>query len=198
MITFLHGTLAEKTPSVVTLDVHGVGYEVFISLGTYDRLPGTGSACRLLTYHHIREDAQILFGFMQPEEKSMFERLLGVNGIGPKLALSVLSGLTVAELSTAIAESNIKRISSVHGVGKKTAERIIIELRDKINPLEALAGRSAGGDSAQNAMLRDALLALASLGFPQDQARKMIQSALDADASIKDTETLLRKALNSK
>ncbi len=198
MIAFLHGTLVEKTPSGVTLDVHGVGYEVFISLGTYDRLPATGSTCRLLTYHHIREDAQILFGFMQTEERGMFERLIAVNGIGPKLALSVLSGLTVSELSVAIAENNIKRISSVHGIGKKTAERIVIELRDKIDPLEALAGRSAGGDTAQNAMLRDAILALTSLGFPQDQARKMVQSALDADASIKDTESLLRKALNSK
>ena len=198
MISFLHGTLFEKTPSVVTLDVHGVGYEVFISLSTYDRLPASGSACRLLTYHHIREDAQILFGFMSSEEKRMFERLIGVNGIGPKLGLSVLSGLTVAELSLAIAESDIKRISSVHGIGKKTAERIVIELRDKIDPLEALAGRGAGGDTTQNAMLRDAILALTSLGFPQDQARKMVQSALDTDSSIKDTETLLRKALNSK
>jgi Holliday junction DNA helicase RuvA len=198
MITFLHGTLADKTPSVVTLDVHGVGYEVFISLGTYDRLPATGFDCRLLTYHHIREDAQILFGFIQAEEKRMFERLIGVNGIGPKLALSVLSGLTVGELSLAIAENNVKRISSVHGIGKKTAERIVMELRDKVDPLEALAGGSAGGDPAQSAMLRDALLALTSLGFPQDQARKMVQSAFDADTSVKDTETLLRKALNSK
>ena len=198
MIVSLHGTLVDKTPSVATLDVHGVGYEVFISLGTYDRLPATGSACRLLTYHHIREDAQILFGFMQAEEKRMFERLIGVNGIGPKLALSVLSGLTVGELSLAIAENNVKRISSVHGIGKKTAERIVMELRDKVDPLEALAGRGAEGDTARNAMLRDAILALGSLGFPQDQARKMVQSALDADPAVTDTETLLRKALNSK
>jgi len=198
MISFLHGTLVDKTPSVATLDVHGVGYEVFISLSTYDRLPATGSDCRLLTYHHIREDAQILFGFNQAEEKSMFERLIGVNGIGPKLALSALSGLTVSELTAAIANNDVKRISSVHGIGKKTAERIIIELRDKIDPLEALAGRTAGGGDPQNAMLRDAILALASLGFPQDQARKMVQSALDADPAIKDTEALLRRALNSK
>ena len=199
MISFLHGTLIEKTPSVATLDVGGVGYEVFISLSTYDRLPATGSVCRLLTYHHVREDAQILFGFMQAEEKSMFERLIGVNGIGPKLALSALSGLTVAELSSAIANNDVKRISSVHGIGKKTAERIVIELRDKIDPLEALAGHAtAGGGDAQNAMLRDTILALTSLGFQQDQARKMVQSALDADPAIKDTETLLRKALNSK
>ncbi len=198
MIAFLHGLLVDKTPSLATLDVQGVGYEALISLSTYDRLPATGSACRLLTYHHIREDAQILFGFIQAEEKAMFERLIGVNGVGPKTALSVLSGLTVAELSLAIAENNIKRISAVHGIGKKTAERIVIELRDKVDPLEALAGRTAGGGEPQSAMLRDAILALGSLGFPQDQARKMVQSALDADPAIKDTESLLRKALNSK
>jgi len=198
MIAFLHGTLVEKTPSVATLDVGGVGYEVFISLSTYDRLPATGSVCRLLTYHHVREDAQILFGFMQAEEKRMFERLIGVNGIGPKLALSALSGLTVAELSSAIANNDVKRISSVHGIGKKTAERIVIELRDKVDPLEALAGHTAGGGDPKNAMLRDAILALTSLGFPQDQARKMVQAALDADPAIKDTEALLRKALSSK
>ncbi len=200
MIAFLHGTLVEKTPSLVTLDVHGVGYQAFISLSTYDRLPATGSSCRLLTYHHIREDTHLLFGFTHPEEKAMFERLITVSGIGPKLALSVLSGLTVSELSLAIAENNVKRISSVHGIGKKTAERIIIELRDKIDPLEVLVGHAAAdnGDRARNAMLRDAILALGSLGFPQEQARKMVQAVLDAEAEIKDTETLLRKALSSK
>jgi Holliday junction DNA helicase RuvA len=198
MIAFLNGKLADKTPSTVILDVQGVGYELFISLSTYDRLPATGSDCRLLTYHHIREDAQVLFGFAQAEEKRMFERLIDVNGVGPKLALSVLSGLTVSELVAAIAESNVKRISSVHGVGKKTAERIIVELRDKVDPLEALAGRTAGGGDARNAMLRDAILALSQLGFLQDQARKMVQSALDADPAVTDTEVLLRKALSSK
>ena len=198
MIAFLHGTLIEKSPSLVTLDVHGVGYEVFISLNTFDRLPATGSACRLLVYHQVREDAQILFGFAQPEEKRMFERLISVSGIGPKLALSALSGLTVADLTAAIAENNVKRISAVHGIGKKTAERIVVELRDKIDPLEAFAGASADRNAAQNAMLRDAILALGSLGFQQDQARKMVQSALAADASIADTEALLRKALSSK
>lgn len=198
MIVFLSGTLVEKTPSVATLDVQGVGYAVLISLNTYDRLPATGTACRLLTYHHIREDAQILFGFVQPEEKAMFERLIGVNGVGPKTALGVLSGLTVAELTRAISENDIKRISAVHGIGKKTAERIVVELRDKIDPLEAFAGRAADGNAAQNAILRDAILALGSLGFPPDQARKMVQTALDANPAVKDTETLLRKALNSK
>jgi len=198
MIAFLNGVLVEKSPSVALLDVQGVGYEVFISLSTYDRLPGTGSACRLLTYHHIREDAQILFGFMQPEEKQMFERLINVNGIGPKTALSVLSGMTVTELTSAIAEGNIKRISGIHGIGKKTAERLIVELRDKVNPLEALAAATAGGGDPKAAVLRDAILALTQLGFPQETAHKMAQSALTANPDIKDAETLLRKSLSSK
>jgi len=198
MIAFLNGTLAEKSPSVALLDVQGVGYEVFISLSTYDRLPATGSSCKLLTYHHIREDINILFGFMQVEEKQMFERLINVNGVGPKTALSVLSGMTISELIAAIAEGNIKRISAIHGIGKKTAERLIIELRDKVNPLEALAASTAGGGDAKNAMLRDTILALTQLGFPQDTAYKMAQAAFAANPDIKDAETLLRKSLSSK
>lgn len=198
MIAFLTGKLAEKTPSVVLLDVNGVGYEVFISLTTYDRLPATGSECRLFIHHHIREDAQLLFGFAQKEERSMFESLLNVNGVGPKSALSVLSGLTVGELSMAIADNNVKRISAVHGIGKKTAERIVIELRDKINPIEALATQSGPTDNPQNAVIRDTLLALESLGFPQDQARKMVQSACAGLTDITDSQTLLRRALNTK
>ena len=198
MIAFLNGTLVEKSPSVALLDVHGVGYEVFISLSTYDRLPATGSSCKLLTYHHIREDINILFGFIQVEEKQMFERLINVNGIGPKTALSILSGLTIVELVSAIAEGNIARISSIHGIGKKTAERLIVELRDKVNPLEALAASTAGGGDPKSAMLRDTILALTQLGFPQDTAHKMAQAACAANPDIKDAESLLRKSLSSK
>ncbi|MDD4101355.1 MAG: Holliday junction branch migration protein RuvA [Kiritimatiellae bacterium] len=198
MIAFLNGILVDKTPSLVTLDVHGVGYELLVSLSTYDRLPHTGETCRLLVHHHVREDAQTLFGFAQAEEKRMFERLTGVNGVGPKVALSVLSGMTVGELTAAIADNNVKRISTVHGIGKKTAERIIMELRDKIDPLEAFAGSGSSTDSVRNTMLRDAVMALISLGFPQEQARKMVQAAFDADNTVTDTEALLRKALGSK
>ena len=196
MIAFLDGVLAEKQPTSVVLDVHGGGYAVLIPLGTYDRLPATGERCRLFTYHHIREDGQLLCGFATVDEKRMFELLIGISGIGPKLALSVLSGLTVPELRAAIAEGNIKRISSVRGVGKKTAERMVVELRDKIDPAEALAGRAAAtGDAAGAAVLRDTVLALTALGFPQDQARKMVQATLDAGADTTDTEALLKLAL---
>ena len=179
--------------------MQGVGYAALIPLSTYDRLPATGETCRLLIHHHIREDGQMLCGFATAEEKQMFEWLIGISGIGPKLALGVLSGLSVAELRAAIAEGNIKRLSSVRGVGKKTAERLVVELRDKIDPAEALAGRAAAtGDVAGATVLRDTVLALTALGFPQDQARKMVLAALDAGAETADTEALLKLALGSR
>ena len=199
MIAFLNGILDQKHPTSVVLDVQGVGYAVLIPLGTYDRLPAIGERCRLLVHHHIREDGQLLCGFATEEERRMFELLIGISGIGPKLALGVLSGLSVAELRAAIAEGNCKRLSGVRGVGKKTAERIVVELRDKIDPAEALASRAvAKGDTAGATVLRDTVLALAALGFPQDQARKMVQAALDAGADTTDTEALLKLALGSR
>ena len=196
MIAFLNGILAEKHPTAIVLDVQGVGYALSIPLGTYDRLPAVGGKCRLLTHHHIREDSQLLYGFATEDEKRLFELLLGISGVGPKLALNVLSGLNVADVRAAIAEGDIKRLSSIRGVGRKTAERIVVELRDKIDPAEALAGRAlAKGDLAGAAVLRDAVSALTSLGFPQDQARQRVQAALDSGADATDTEVLLRKAL---
>ncbi len=195
MIVYLKGTLVEKSPSTVVIDVGGIGYEVLISVNTYDRLPASGAVCQLLTYHHIREDAQMLFGFFDKKERTMFEMLLNVNGIGAKTALSILSGLTVAELALCISDNNIKRISSVHGIGKKTAERIVMELRDKVNPLEALAGSDQ--NRPENVVMRDAVMALTSLGFAQDKAAKMVQAVLEKESQPLDTETLLRKALSS-
>lgn len=197
MIVSLNGRLEEKSPSAVLLDVNGVGYEVFISLGTYDQLPAEGEPCRLFIHHYVREDAQTLFGFARKKEKEMFERLINVSGIGPKSALSILSGLTASELARAIAENDVKRISAVRGIGKKTAERIVIELRDKVNALEALAG-AGGGKEGGSVMLRDTVLALESLGFQQNTAHKMARDALAAHPATRDTETLLRFALNSK
>lgn len=198
MIAYVKGILVEKKPSLLIVDVGGIGYEVFVSLNTFDRLPASGSECQLLTYHHIREDTQILFGFIDEKEKRMFELLLNVNGVGAKTALSILSGLTVSELAMCISENNVKRISTVHGIGKKTAERIVIELRDKINPFEALASSGDADSGQDNTMIRDAVMALASLGFAQDKAAKMVQAVLIHDNTITDTEALLRKALSSR
>lgn len=195
MIVFVRGTLFEKNPTTVWVDVQGMGYEVMISLNTYDRLPAVGEPCLLYTSHVVRDDGHLLFGFFERDEKATFELLITVNGVGPKVALTILNGLSPTDLHAAIAEGDVKRLKSVHGVGKKTAERLIVELRDKIDPAKAFAAKlitTAGGDSAA---LRDTVLALTQLGFSQESARLKVQAALDAGCDTSNTEALLKKAL---
>ncbi|QHI69248.1 Holliday junction branch migration protein RuvA [Tichowtungia aerotolerans] len=196
MITFLDGILEEKQPGRVVVNVGGVGYEVAVPLSSFDRLPPEGEKARVLIYHHITDASQALFGFSSDEERRMFTLLLGVNGIGPKIAVSALSGLSVRELKTALVESDVKRISSISGIGKKTAERVIVELRDKFSAGETLEALSGADDEPGDSRLRDAALALVSLGYKQDDARKMIKKvAGDANASVED---LIRMALTGK
>ena len=125
MIAMLHGTLFSKQPSEVLIEVSGIGYEVLVPLSTYDRMPTTGGECRLLIAHIVREDDELLFGFATPEERQAFRLLLTIGGIGPRLALCILSGLTVAELKRCVAEGDVKRLSSVKGIGRKTANVIL-------------------------------------------------------------------------
>ena len=195
MITFLRGTLVEKQPTRAVLDVGGVGYEVMIPLSSYDRLPLTGESCYILIVDHVREDAHLLFGFMSDDEREMFGTLTGVSGIGPKLALSALSGLTVRDIKAAVVEGDIKRISSISGVGKKMAERIIVELRHRISAgdaLEAVAGRS--GET--NDELRDAMLALVALGYKADDAQKMVTKVIGVHPEANTVETIIKFALS--
>jgi holliday junction DNA helicase RuvA len=197
MITFLQGTLAEKTPARAVINVGGVGYETLISLNSYDRLPPPEAPVRLLTYYHVREDAHQLFGFVTEEERDLFDRLLDVNGIGPKLALSVLSGMSVREVKASIVEGNVKRLSSISGVGKKTAERIVVELKDKISAGEAL--EAVAGDDAMpgsDARLRDTVSALIALGYKQVDAIKMTREAADKAGPDAGVEELVRRALS--
>lgn len=198
MIAYLNGILAEKNPSTVIIDVSGVGYEVFIPLSTYDRLPATGAECKLFTRLEVREDAQLLFGFSTQQEKEMFRLLTSVSGVGPKIALAVLSGMSIGDIQLSIAESNAKRLSSIKGIGKKMAERIVVELKDKVNPIEALAQGRSEGDIGKANILRDAMLALTALGFSEEVARKQVQQVITDEPSIADTETIIRKALASK
>jgi holliday junction DNA helicase RuvA len=197
MITFLEGVVVEKQPTSVVLNVGGIGYEVFISLSSYDRLPPLNSTYRILTYHHVREDAHLLYGFGTEAERRLFLLLLGITGIGPKLALRALSGLSPREIKAAIVGGDVKRLSSISGIGRKTAERIVIELRDKIDAGEALAAASSGEEpTAEDLKLRDAVLALIALGYKQDEAKKMILVAVAAQAGeAPSTEALIKKAL---
>ena len=195
MIVYLNGILAEKNPASVTVECGGVGYEALIPLSTFDRLPAAGSVVKLFTYHSVREDDETLFGFATTEERDMFVKVTAVSGVGPKTALSVLSGFTVGDLQLAIAQGDAKRISTVKGIGKKTAERIVIELKDKVNPIEALANSTVASAGTQRAVLRDAMLALTALGFSDDKAQKMVSDVLEADPQVSDTETVIKRAL---
>ena len=196
MITFLSGNLVEKQPTRVVVDVNGVGYEVFMPLSSYDRLPRKDEACRILTYDYVREDQHQLFGFVTEAERRMFVLLMGTSGIGPKLALSALSGLTVRELRAAVVDGDVKRLSSVQGVGRKMAERMVVELRDKISAgeaLEAVAG--AAEPTPEDTRTRDAVLALIALGYKQDAARAMVKHALAGKEAPADVEAIIRRAL---
>ena len=192
MIAYVSGTLAEKTPARIVVEACGVGYEMSISLSTYDRLPATGSPAKVFAYHHVREDGETLFGFATEDEKEMFGKLTGVSGVGPKIALAIRSGLTLADLSLAIASGEAKRISAVKGVGKKTAEKICVELKDKVNAFEAMS--SASG-ARSKAFLRDAVLALAALGYGEENASKMVSQVVSGHPEAEDTETVIRLAL---
>jgi len=191
MITSLSGTLVESLPTQVIIEVQGVGYELLIPLSSYDKLPAPGQSVKILTHLAIREDAHVLYGFMTPAERDLFRLLIHtVSGIGPKIALNVLSGVSVPAFKGAVANGDIKALSQISGVGKKTAERIVVELKDKIGAAGAWEASSAKhGLSAADQKLNDAVLALMALGFKQIEAHdsvKQAQSVLGPQASIED------------
>ena len=196
MITFVQGMLVEKQPTRVVVEAGGIGYEIFIPLSSYDKLPVTGTACRLLSYDHVREDQRVLYGFHTEAERSMFELLLGVTGIGPKIALGILSGISLRELASAIGAGDIGRLGSVPGIGRKKAERIVVELREKIGATEGLAGGQAGAAATpEDTNIRDAMLALVSLGYKQNEAAAMVRKVVGQGGKPGDVEELVRRSL---
>jgi Holliday junction DNA helicase RuvA len=191
MITFLHGQLVEALPTQVVVDVHGVGYEALIPLSSFDKLPPPGSPVKLLTQLVIREDAHTLYGFMTAAERDLFRLLVHtVSGIGPKIALNILSGISVTAFRGAVAGADVKSLSQISGVGKKTAERIIVELRDKIGAAGAWEATSAQRAlSPDDQKINDAVLALMALGFKQIDAHDAVraaQASLGAKATVED------------
>ena len=199
MIAHIRGVLAEKDPTRVVVEACGVGYEMLVPLSTFDRLPRAGEEVKLLAYHSVREDDEILFGFATRAERELFAMLTAVSGVGPKTALAILSGGSTGEISLAIASGNAKLISSVKGVGKKTAEKICIELRDKVNAIEALASTQRGGANGKDEaapVLRDAILALSALGFSEEIANKMVAEVVSSRPDVRDVETVVRLALS--
>jgi Holliday junction DNA helicase RuvA len=197
MINFLHGKLVDALPTQVTVDVNGIGYEVLIPLSSFDKLPLPGNDVKLLTHLAIRDDAHVLYGFFTAAEREMFRLLIHtVSGIGPKLALNVLSGMNVTALRGAVANGDVKSLSQISGVGKKTAERIVVELKDKIGAVGAWEAMSAQRAlSADDQKTNDAVLALMALGFKQPEAHDAIRAAgavLGPQATV---EALVRASL---
>lgn len=193
MIARLRGTVLEAYPNRLVVDVHGVGYEVLVPLSTFDRLHAAeGLQVDLRTHLHIRETAHTLYGFASEEERDVFLLLIDrVSGIGPAIAMAVLSGMPVSQFKTSIVQGDVTALSRIKGLGKKTAERIILELKDKVGVTETWQDAAAGQVSAPAA---DAELALIALGYKQVDARKAVRKALDADPAAA-TEALVRGAL---
>ena len=197
MISHLKGILSRKSPTEIVVDVNGIGYAVSIPLSTYEKLGETGSAVTILTYTHVREDILQLYGFATEAEREIFRLLISVSGIGPKIAQGILSGVQPNELQNLIAQANVSALTAIPGVGRKTAERLIVELRDKIAKLDAGSFASAPTDAAQG-IRAEALMALISLGYNRATAEKAIRTALQElsgkEASIQE---LLKQALKS-
>lgn len=196
MITFLEGALVEALPTHVVVGVQGVGYHVNIPLSSYDRLPPTGQGIKILTHLAIREDAHMLYGFMSSAERDLFRLLVNnVSGIGPKTALDVLSGMSVANFKAAVVNGDAGLLAKIKGIGKKTAERIIVELKDKVGVAAAWEAASAAhAPSPEETQINDAVLALIALGYKQVDAHKAVKQVWEKNAS-RNSEELVRGAL---
>lgn len=178
MIALVRGTLAYKSIDHVIIDVGGVGYRLFIPLSTFYSLPETGEIS-LFTHTHVREDSLLLYGFLSLEEKNLFVILIGISGIGPKLAVNILSHIPAGDLKRAIASGDIKRLSGLPGIGKKTAERLVLELKDKVGPIAghaASSGSSPAAGTATGDLISDVISALVNLGYKENQARKVLEN----------------------
>ena len=195
MIAHLRGKLHDKQPNLVTIDVAGVGYAVIIPVSTYSQLGQAGADISLEIHTHVREDALSLFGFSTRREKGIFEKLITVGGIGPRLAITILSGLPADELAAAIRTGDVGRLTRIPGVGKKTGERIVLELREKLGALESEGADSAaaGGDES-DATQREVISALLNLGCSREAARTAVGKALREDDETA-FEPLFRRSL---
>jgi Holliday junction DNA helicase RuvA len=193
MIAFLRGRLFSKSPNQAIVECGGVGYDVTISVATFTTLPPEGAEARLHIFTHVREDQLALFGFAESEEKHLFEKLLTISGIGPKLAITVLSGIDSSRLVTAIRNSDHATLTRIPGIGKKTAERVVLELKDK---LDDMAVAPASASAAYGPAGDDALSALVNLGYARPIAQRAIETAIAKQpAAAEDFELLFRAAM---
>jgi holliday junction DNA helicase RuvA len=196
MIASLQGILTFKSPGYITVEVHGIGYRVFIPLSTFYELADEGSSISLNIFTAVREDAIHLYGFRTPEEKKLFELLLSVNGIGPKLAINLLSGISSADFIRAVFTEDRQTLTKIPGVGKKMADRMILELRDRVIKLDTDAAREETKEERTlDAVREDALSALVNLGYKKSYARSVFDQIADGSSQQWNLEDLLKEAL---
>ena len=196
MIAYLKGKLVRKEPSYAIIDVNGIGYEVRISLSTYEEI-GNSELCQLQTYLHVKEDAHTLYGFISDQEKAAFIKLISVNGIGPNTGITILSYMNVEELTNAIVSGNVQAIQAVKGIGGKTAQRVILELKDKFGDI----GTAQVGNismPSRNTIKKEALDALMALGFAKAAAEKSIDNVLKKEGHDIKVEELIKLSLKQK
>jgi holliday junction DNA helicase RuvA len=188
MIAFLRGRVLDKSPNRIIIDVNGVGYEVHVPLSTYYDIGDAGSEVSLHVHTHVREDALQLYGFLTPLEQLLFQRLIGISGIGPKLAVSVLSGIGSRELVTAVQQADLARLTRIPGVGKKTAERIVLELKDRLGDVPAAPDTAGARPSTGDRLRSDLISALENLGYHRPLAEKAVDATRkpDGDATFED------------
>ena len=196
MIAYVSGTLAEKKLTLAVIDVQGLGYQLLIPTSTYEVLPPVGQPVKLFAYQHVREDALLLFGFATKAEREMFTVMIGVSGVGPKLALAALSAMSPTELRGYVLDGDSQFLTHIPGVGRKTAERLIIELRDRLVHMDfADASPLTGGSDARSAARADALAALETLGLSRASAEKSLRKVLRAHPGVQTADELIRLAL---
>ena len=196
MITHLSGTVVEANPSQIIIDVQGVGYEVLIPTSSFSNFPPPGQTAKIFTHLVIREDAHILFGFSTVEERELFRMVNTVTRIGPKIALNLLGGLSPSEFEIAVAEGDTKRLSQISGLGKKAAERIVVELKDKIGiPSKRPSNKAGQSQSAADQTVRDAVAALVTMGYKQPDAVRRVEAAQTMLGKETDLEKLVKTSL---
>ena len=198
MIAHIQGRLHFKSPENLIIDVDGIGYQVHVPLTTFYELPDVGNTVALHIHTHVREDALQLYGFQAQEEKALFVRLMGVAGIGPPLAVNILSGISPAELAECLGQGDLARLISIPGVGRKTAERIMVEMRDKLPALAADRDIALSvKNAADEAVMNDAISALVNLGYKKGVARKAIDEAIKRLEGELNLESLLKESLRA-
>ena len=194
MIAYLRGRLFEKHPNRIVVDVNGVGYDVFVPLSTFYGLAEPGADVALRIHTHVREDALLLYGFATALEQELFERLIGISGIGPKVALAILSGIEPHELIRAIERGDVARLTAIPGVGKKTSERLVLELKDRL-PRPKVADAAPAGEAGAPLMRDDVLSALVNLGYHRPLAEKAVDAAFKTLGADGGFERMLKQAL---